>query len=165
MCEIRHEAHIKCELSTEVHIKPMAVLLKGEPGDGMHEALQRMYPIGSLYMSVADTDPAELFGGTWERIEDTFLLAAGSAYAAGETGGEATHVLAASELPSHQHSYNMIGVSTQSSRVDTENQLLQVVTDVRLSNGSTSLTGSSGGGLAHNNLPPYLAVYVWKRIA
>ena len=58
-----------------------------------------VYPVGSIYMSVNDTDPSLLFPGTWERIKDRFLLASGDTYSAGSTGGEATHVLTVSELP------------------------------------------------------------------
>lgn len=63
-----------------------------------------IYPVGSIYMSVNSTSPGTLFGGTWERIQDRFLLSAGSTYSAGATGGEATHTLSAAEMPSHTHS-------------------------------------------------------------
>ena len=65
--------------------------------------LNAIYPVGSIYMSVNSTSPATLFGGTWERIKDRFLLAAGDAYAAGGTGGEATHTLTEGEMPAHSH--------------------------------------------------------------
>ena len=50
-----------------------------------------IYPVGSIYMSVNNTSPSTLFGGTWEQIKDTFLLSAGNTYTAGNTGGSATH--------------------------------------------------------------------------
>lgn len=62
-----------------------------------------VYPVGSIYMSVNSTSPASLFGGTWERIKDRFLLAAGDTYSAGSTGGEAQHTLTVDEMPSHYH--------------------------------------------------------------
>jgi hypothetical protein len=62
-----------------------------------------MYPVGSIYMSVSSTSPATLFGGTWEQIQDTFLLAAGTTYTAGTTGGSSSHILTTDELPSHTH--------------------------------------------------------------
>ena len=65
-----------------------------------------IYPIGSIYMSVNDVNPSELFGGTWQQIKDTFLLASGDVYNNGATGGEATHTLSASEIPTHTHSYD-----------------------------------------------------------
>lgn len=52
--------------------------------------IDNIYPVGSLYFSVNNIDPGTLFGGTWERIQDKFLLCAGSTYAAGTTGGNAT---------------------------------------------------------------------------
>lgn len=73
------------------------VYVKGKP------LWELIYPMGSLYLSAVDTDPGVLFGGTWERIRDRFLLAAGTAYGAGTTGGEAVHTLAESELPTHAH--------------------------------------------------------------
>jgi len=74
----------------------------------------RAYPVGSIYMSVNSTSPATIFGGTWERIEGTFLLAAtdngssGAAQAAGNTGGAASVTLtgAQSGLPAHSHGLN-----------------------------------------------------------
>lgn len=56
------------------------------------------WPVGSIYMSVNSTSPATLFGGTWQRIQDRFLIAAGSTYKAGGTGGEATHTLTAASV-------------------------------------------------------------------
>ena len=65
--------------------------------------LDKRYPIGSLYWSSESTDPSTLFGGTWERIKDKFILAAGDNYEAGSTGGEVSHKLTTSEIPSHNH--------------------------------------------------------------
>lgn len=83
------------------------------------------YPVGSIYMSVNNTNPGTLFGGTWEQIQDRFLLAAGNTYTGGSTGGSASvnlshshvvnahhhslpantgsHTLTSSEMPSHHH--------------------------------------------------------------
>lgn len=62
------------------------------------------YPVGSLYWSSSPTDPSEIFGGTWKQIKDTFVLAAGDTYKAGETGGSASITLTNDNLPSHSHS-------------------------------------------------------------
>ena len=64
--------------------------------------IDMVYPVGAIYMSVNSTNPGNLFGGTWERIKDRFLLAAGDTYAAGSTGGEAKHALSVDELPEHR---------------------------------------------------------------
>ena len=69
------------------------------------DILLSVYPVGSIYKSTNSMSPAELFGGTWERIKDQFLLASGDTYAAGSTGGEATHTLTTNEMPSHSHEY------------------------------------------------------------
>ena len=71
-----------------------------------------IYPVGSIYMSVNNTDPSVLFGGTWESIEDRFLLASGENYTAGDTGGSDTQTptgvvgdtsLTEAQLPAHKH--------------------------------------------------------------
>ena len=66
--------------------------------------LNTIYPVGSIYVSVNNTNPATLFGGTWTQIKDTFLLSAGTAYTAGKTGGSATVTLSEAQIPSHTHS-------------------------------------------------------------
>lgn len=128
----------------------------------------RLHPIGSIYLSVVETSPASLFGGTWERLKDTFLLAAGDTYAAGDTGGEAEHTLTTSEMPSHIHTLNTkYSTSTNGSSYTAADRLA-----LANKNDGSSWTydyagpmSATGGGTAHNNMPPYLAVYVWKRTA
>lgn len=123
--------------------------------------LSAVYPIGSIYMSVNSTSPAELFGGAWERIEDTFLLAAGTNHAAGQTGGEETHTLTVNEMPSHTHSawyYNANGNKSFGYNYGSKGFASQ---EIETSSG----IANNGGGAAHNNMPPFLAVYVWKRTA
>lgn len=122
-------------------------------------SLLDVYPVGSIYMSVNSVSPAMLFGGTWEQIEDRFLLAAGTAYTAGDTGGEATHTLTVDEMPSHIHGmqgYWNVSTGSKSTRA-------------RSTGGSdpvdTNGMFAAGGDQPHNNMPPYLAVYVWKRTA
>lgn len=132
------------------------LLLNGE------NILSRIYPVGSIYMSLADTDPADLFGGTWERLKDRFLLAAGDRYSAGATGGEATHKLTTAEMPSHTHSAAVNGGTDNYGRNRTTIGNFAIKTQ-GYTDGSTIF--SAGGGAAHNNMPPYLAVYMWKRTA
>lgn len=110
-------------------------------------------------MSVNSTSPATLFGGTWQRIQDTFLLAAGTTYSAGDTGGEATHTLTVDEIPSHTHPYNMrLGASTGT-------YYGQPPYSAQQGSVGTQYTNATGGSEAHNNMPPYLAVYMWQRTA
>lgn len=123
-----------------------------------------LYPVGSLYLSAGPDSPAALFGGSWTRLKDRFLLAAGDSWAAGSTGGEAAHVLAENELPAHSHAA-LDGSTRFAARSGSAQAygygLTAGGTDVKLD----WTTGSAGGGAAHNNLPPYLAVYVWQRVA
>lgn len=130
------------------------------------------HPVGSIYQSTISTSPEELFGGTWEQLSGRFLLASNSTYAAGSTGGEATHTLTIDEMPSHEGH-----LDTNETNLNGNNNLY-LPTSVFSSYG-TNPRGwatqadnevvpageSKGGGQAHNNMPPYLAVYMWKRTA
>lgn len=72
-----------------------------------------MYPIGSIYMSVESTDPTTFIGGTWERLQDRFLLGTSNTYANGATGGEATHILTIDETPAHTHTRGTMNITGQ----------------------------------------------------
>lgn len=115
--------------------------------------IDMVYPVGSIYMSVNAADPAALFGGKWEQIKDRFLLAAGDAYAAGTTGGEATHTLTMEEVVQRD-----MWLSSQPYN-----------SDVSISINSGTEYGASTlfrqNAAPHNNMPPYLTVYMWKRTA
>ena len=71
--------------------------------------LNLVYPVGSIYLSSKNTNPATLFGGTWVQIKDRFILAAGDYYSNGATGGAATVTLTVSNMPSHSHSFTPSG--------------------------------------------------------
>ena len=106
----------------------------------------------------ADDDPALIFGGKWERIKDRFLLAAGDKYAAGDTGGSADMA-----LHSHDGLYWPGG-----NEVTLDGGALGgfgitgYTTNIR-SDGKHLRTASAGLGMA-GNMPPYLAIYVWRKI-
>lgn len=116
------------------------------------------YPIGSIYISINSTNPSTLFGGTWEQIKDRFLLACGSTYKNGTTGGEATHTLTINEMPEHNHTENYVGVGWKQDGASGTYCVSSALEPYRV-------TGNTGGSQAHNNMPPYLAVYMWKRTA
>lgn len=133
------------------------------------EALLAANPVGKLWGSDDPTSPASIVGGTWERIKDRFILAAGDTYAAGSTGGEATHTLKLYEMPEHSHYYRVDGqsgtpiVTFESWRWGFSKDIISQNKDTvaALGAGST-ITGQSK---PHNNMPPYRAFYVWQRIA
>lgn len=70
------------------------------------------YPVGAYYISSDPTSPATLFGGTWVRVQDRMILAAGSSYTAGSTGGSATKTLSVANMPTHSHSCSSTGNHT-----------------------------------------------------
>lgn len=137
----------------------------------INSGLAQLYPIGSIYLSVKDTNPGTFIGGTWERIKDRFLLAAGDSYAAGSTGGEATHKLSVAEMPSHNHDllkdpgYDKKGYIAGMSQATPER--VTAGANAKLDNMYywQSHTEFEGGSVPHNNMPPYLAVYMWVRTA
>lgn len=140
-----------------------------------------IYPVGSIYISVNSTNPEVLFGGTWEQLKDVFLLGCSlQLNPLGSTGGEAKHTLTTNEIPNHEHDIRQYGNSSRTYPSDI------AVDDPSKSAYATQISGvSSGylkssvswggelvagsmrnsGGQAHNNMPPYLAVAMWKRTA
>lgn len=140
---------------------------------GSNYILDNVYPVGSIYMSVNSTNPKNLFGGTWEQIQGKFLFGMNSSYPAGSTGGEITHKLTWNEMPGHYHeglyySYqdtkNLITLNTGSASYHIPWGSSDYAGDYGAGTGKKELiTGSAGSGEAHNNMPPYLSVYIWKR--
>ena len=143
---------------------PPVTSVDGKTGDVTVDMLGA-YPVGSIYLSVAETSPASLFGGTWEILNDVFLLAAGSYANAGTFGGEAAVALKASELPDHRHGVYVRsdnGSYTSSEAIVTSSYTYD---KEGKANPSWMVTSTGLNGAAHNNMPPYLAVYMWKRVA
>ncbi len=136
-------------------------------GAGGGASFDEIYPVGSIYLSASSTSPASLFGGTWEQLKDTFLLAAGDSYTAGDMGGEAEHTLTADEMPSHRHAMGAAQYSNGSNSVP---RAMYVYKDYGQTASWISAVGQAnwmnltGGGAAHNNMPPYLTVYMWQRV-
>lgn len=135
----------------------MDAFFTGEVTVGGKTLLNLIYPVGSIYMSTNNVSPQVFFGGTWVQITDRFLIGAGNTYSAGRTGGAATHVLTVDELPSHAHV-----VGTESGSITKSTSYIAGATGDAGARG-TGTTDNAGGGAAHNNMPPYLAVYMWKR--
>lgn len=118
-----------------------------------------IYPVGAIYISTNNVSPSVLFGGTWEQIKDRFLLGAGSSYQAGSIGGEATHTLTIDEMPRHNHEIDNLNASGNST------PYMTVQAQDKKGYGGNVQTMFAGGSQPHNNMPPYLAVYIWKRVS
>ena len=116
------------------------------------EAIVLISLYGYIYISAVEINPSTYFGGQWEQLKDVFLLMDGDIYQAGSTGGEASHKLTTDELPS-----NSIKTASTGSN-----------SDGFIGRNGYSSDGSynfGGQGQAHNNMPPYLTVYGYKKIA
>lgn len=119
----------------------------------------KAYPVGSVYMSFSATSPASLFGGTWSQISGRFLRAANDT----ATGGADTHTLTTAQMPSHNHvlPYTLCG-----SPYGLSSGTGLYTNQVPVAIGSRKhASDSAGGGQAHNNMPAYQDVYVWRRTA
>lgn len=117
-----------------------------------------IFPVGFILTLYNHTDPNEIYTGTtWVRINNTFLWATTATGTIGQTGGEQTHTLTVDEIPSHRHygvRRNGAGDSgTHSSGASAGDGTTQPYTDY------------AGGGAAHNNMPPYVQVSMWRRTA
>ena len=152
----------------------MDAYFTGKVTVGSRSLLDLIYPVGSVYMSTNDVSPQTFFGGTWERLQNRFLIGAGDTYNAGATGGYATHTLTVDEMPAHRHdrityagnTFWNVGDNTGLGGTQTEENI-KVYNASSITSTATSAsiwgTNRTGSGLAHNNMPPYLAVYMWKR--
>lgn len=177
-------------VSDSASISDMGDYIRSIETGGGDLDFDKIYPIGSIYTSVNSTSPADLFGGTWEQISGRFLIGTGAAEAnttdywgtlgasdvncpAGEMGGEAWHTMAENEMPSHYHD----GITTDG-LLNTHRMIYRNAAAPTSGNAAywTVQSGVSldtrgartvptGGGAKHNNMPPYLAVYMWKRTA
>lgn len=125
-----------------------------------------VYPVGSIYMSVNAADPSKLFSGTlWEKLEGRFLLGSSSTYKLGSTGGEATHTLTYDEMPKHTHAmYSGNSGGPQDWEPDGGSYLVDSITENKTTWWAPLGMNYAGGSAAHNNMPPYLVVNMWKRI-
>ena len=160
--ELRKNGSFSVDGVTHIYDKERNIYATATNDAGVNELLEKVYPIGSIYMSIVDNSPQNFLGGTWERIEDKFLLSAGTSYMAGSEGGSAEHTLTIDEMPSHKHQLES-GVGVDWSDQGATTSPISFLPEI--SNGRNIESKAVGGGLPHNNMPPYLAVYMWKRTA
>ena len=127
--------------------------------------LDSVYPVGAIYISAVSTSPASLFGGAWTQIKDRFLYSVGDTAFAGQQGGEIFHTLTTNEIPYHSHNTyaddNFCAYHTGNNN-DWKQALVNAYNGTTISD---KWIGFTGGGAAHNNMPPYLTVYMWQRVA
>lgn len=161
-------------------------LIQGSSSLSIDYVKDKIYPVGSIYISVNNTNPSVLFGGKWEQFSaGRVLMGAGNnAYPPGSEGGEATHTLTIHEIPEHVHPidgkihkisgvynpkdnfvYESINVNTnyhegQGTRWDGTDRYYSYQW-----NDPTSTDQNLDGNQSHNNLQPYIVVFMWKRTA
>ena len=135
------------------------------------------YPVKTVYITFDNTfDPNEHFGGTWERIRNRFLWAATENGVMGETGGEESHALTVSEMPSHNGHLSAGIVGTTPYEKGNYKGFLNSSTmtaygdigrgwNVHAGNEMHPASEAVGGGQPHNNMPPFIQVAMWQRIA
>lgn len=135
-----------------------------------------IFPVGSIVQYTDDSiDPGSLIGGTWERIEGRFLFGADDNHNIGTTGGSETVTLTTAQMPAHMHYVINMSKGTTSpdyqhtvARYDRENTSWEDC-HYQLNGNSSDANGGrssyTGRGAAHNNMPPYLTVYIWERTA
>ena len=117
-----------------------------------------VHPVGSYYWTSSSDNPGTTFPGTtWTQIKDRFMLAAGDAYPVDATGGAASVTLDVTQIPAHHHTFQWTA-----GEIGTGGSTVRIPADVEYGVQNTSNTG---GGLSHNNMPPYLVAYCWKRTA
>lgn len=125
-----------------------------------------IYPVGSIYMSVDSTSPASRFANTtWEQLKDRFLIGAGDSYSNGSTGGAAEVLLDEKHLPGMTTilaQYSNLGNNT--TRKAFTSWGLTPMTDWKVSSSTLAVAGTDYE-VAHSNMPPYLTVYMWKRVS
>ena len=126
------------------------------------DLLEKVHPVGSYYWSQKNISPEELFGGKWESIYGKFIFSTDSNHSVDSTGGEEKHQLTIDEMPSHNHGYQRFNYySYLYSNINSGSWRYPYRDDSNFSYYPT--TNDSGGSKAHNNMPPYITAYCWRR--
>lgn len=136
---------------------------KLESVDNIYNAV---FPVGYIMTVFNDVDYSNYLGFQWERLYNTFLYACDDLVKVGTVGGEAVHKLTTEEMPSHSHTF----VNAFTNRAIPQTQMgnfdIPITQDHgNGSNGNYYGMNSTGGGAAHNNMPPYTVVRMWRRVS
>ena len=143
------------------------------PNDRLTNILDLVYPVGSIYINYSSSSsPASTLGGSWVRIYNQFLIGAGDDYTIGSTGGEVVHMLSVNELPSHTHQItrNDTGAVAGFPIIDLQSGEKWGVGPNKTYTGDAGVgpygyLNYTGDNTPHNNMPPYRAVWMWRRTA
>lgn len=131
------------------------------------QIMELEHGIGSFYFTLSEIDNPNTKWDwmTWELVTDKFLLGAGNTYEVGSEGGEAEHTLTIDEMPNHYHlTYSDHNYSAASTGNTNEwKQALVNANNHAVANGYYDLP--AGGNQPHNNMPPYISVFMWTRTA
>lgn len=123
------------------------------------ESISCVWPIGAVLISTRSDNPSTYLGGTWQQIQGRMLIGQSPDFPAGTTGGEKEHTLTVNEMPSHDHK---LRIESQGGGEDIG---LSFKHEANASYTNSGHINYTGGGAAHNNMPPYKSVYIWERVA
>lgn len=166
-------ARVPLKFTEDGNIKIRSDALLENSVGALKTILDAVYPVGSIYMSVNGVNPSGFLGGTWVELQGRFLLGRSASYGNGSTGGASTVALSTAQMPSHGHpfkhgSHSWLWGGGQGTTVFATADAVagqppsnNLVTNQNNWNSSDP----TGGNGAHDNMPPYLAVYMWKRTA
>ena len=149
---------------------------KSELENKINSNFDKTYPVGSIYISTSGTNPSTIYGGTWERYGQGKTLVGLNEgepefNTINKTGGEKTHTLTINEMPSHNHNLGghtfLWGENVGTVNIKNANAEAGATSQNRLYTYQDQYgwanTLVNGGSQPHNNLQPYITVYMWKR--
>ena len=137
------------------------LVFKGRRNERLWNALD-IYPVGAIFVSTSAVSPAAVFGGTWKLLNDVFLLAGSKkSFPYGSKGGTKEVTLTAAQMPMHAHQFSRTPIVSVELTAGGNYYAEQSTAVGKL---VAQNTETAGGGKAHTNMPPYLAVYAWERI-
>ena len=151
---------------------------KTELESKINSNFDKIYPVGSIYISTSSTNPSTIYGGTWERYgQGKTLVGLNESETEFSTvnkiGGEKTHTLTVNEMPSHNHDFRystdnavtFYNAGVGKDGTYTGDNYLGFSNSVSLFASYVVVLSNTGSSQPHNNLQPYITVYMWKRVS